>query len=134
VPRLAGVGRQAWGQRRRVKGALSSFQGLASLGLPAGTRRVGHVVRPIAPWEPGLCSPLLPSGGEGRVGSSAPDPGPPEVHDGRPGWQRRAPLGHGGVPDRPLLALGHRFDGRHCRLQGAGHLGGAPGGASGSTR
>ena len=44
---------------------------------------MGHVVRPIDPWEQALFSPLLPEGEEGCVGHITPDPSPPEVHDGR---------------------------------------------------
>jgi len=61
------------------------------------------------------------------VGHITPDSGPPEVHDGRQGWQLLAHLGHGGVTDRPRMGLGQLFDGRHWRLQVAGHFGGGLG-------
>src|SRR5215471_16253111 len=60
LPRLEGLGRQAWGECMLVQGALGSFQCLPELGFPAGTARVSYLVLPIDSGEQGLLSPPLP--------------------------------------------------------------------------
>src|SRR5882762_1597343 len=99
VPLFEGMGRQALRERMMVKGALSGLQCLPDFGFPAGTARVSRLVLPIHKREEDLRSPLLPPGGEGRVGDVLSDTFPPEVHQGRQGWYLLADLGDGRVTD-----------------------------------
>src|SRR3989442_1658777 len=98
LPRFEALRRKAWGARMLVKGALPRLQCLPQLGFPARTACVSHLGSPIDQREPVLFSPLPPQGGEGRVCPITFDAFPPEVHQGRQGWNLLATLRYGSGP------------------------------------
>src|SRR2546423_1861389 len=67
VPRLPRLRRQPQGELMRVQYGLYRLAGLLHLGFSARATCVGHLVRPIDPWQQALLGPVSPRCGESGV-------------------------------------------------------------------
>jgi hypothetical protein len=124
LPRLKGLKGKPLGEHVGVTRRLARLQGLAEPGFPAYTAGVRHVVGPRDAWQEGLLGPHPPARRQPGVLHLLLNTCPPEVHQGRQGWQLLAPLGPGGVTGREWVTGGHCFYGLHLRVQPACDLGG----------
>jgi hypothetical protein len=98
VPRLQSLRRQLQRKRMRMKRAPYRLACLPHLGFSACAACVGHVVLPLAPWQPQLPGPCPPGGGEGRLLPILLDAFPPKIPPGRQRRHLVSAFLQGGVP------------------------------------